>query len=89
MTDPQVFYNQEDLWEPPDEMYGDNRQKMKPYYIIIKLPEGDNEEFLLMLSGSLFSPLFPEDGIPDIRECLKKNVHDDKREDSHGQQYQS
>ncbi len=45
----QVFYNQEDLWEPPDEMYGDNRQKMKPYYIIIKLPEGEKEEFLLML----------------------------------------
>jgi uncharacterized membrane protein (UPF0182 family) len=49
MQDVQVFYNQEDLWEPPDEMYGDNRQKMKPYYIIIKLPEGDREEFLLML----------------------------------------
>jgi uncharacterized membrane protein (UPF0182 family) len=49
MQDVQVFYNQEDLWETPDEMYGDNRQKMKPYYIIIKLPEGDKEEFLLML----------------------------------------
>jgi len=49
MQDIQVFYNQEDLWEPPDEIYGDNRQRMKPYYIIIKLPEGDKEEFLLML----------------------------------------
>jgi uncharacterized membrane protein (UPF0182 family) len=49
MQDVQVFYNQEDLWEPPDEMYGDNRQKMKPYYIIIKLPEAEKEEFLLML----------------------------------------
>lgn len=49
MTDAQVFYNQEDLWEPPDEMYGDNRQRMKPYYIIIKLPEMEKEEFLLML----------------------------------------
>jgi uncharacterized membrane protein (UPF0182 family) len=49
MQDIQVFYNQEDLWEPPDEIYGDNRQMMKPYYIIIKLPEGDKEEFLLML----------------------------------------
>ncbi|MBC8393418.1 MAG: UPF0182 family protein, partial [Deltaproteobacteria bacterium] len=49
MQDVQVFYNQEDLWEPPDEMYGDNRQLMKPYYIIIKLPEEDKEEFLLML----------------------------------------
>ncbi len=49
MEDVQVFYNQEDLWQLPDEMYGDSRQKMEPYYIIIKLPEGDREEFLLML----------------------------------------
>ena len=49
MQDIQVFYNQEDLWEPPDEIYGDKRQMMKPYYIIIKLPEEDREEFLLML----------------------------------------
>jgi uncharacterized protein len=49
MQDAQVFYNQEDLWELPDELYGDARQKMDPYYIIIKLPEGEKEEFLLML----------------------------------------
>ncbi len=49
MEDVQVFYNQEDLWQLPDEMYGDSRQKMEPYYIIIKLPEGEREEFLLML----------------------------------------
>ena len=49
MQDVQVFYNQEDLWEPPDEIYGENRQRMKPYYIIIKLPDEDKEEFLLML----------------------------------------
>ena len=49
MQDIQVFYNQEDLWEPPDEIYGDNRQMMKPYYIIIKLPQEEKEEFLLML----------------------------------------
>jgi len=49
MQDVQVFYNQEDLWDPPYEMYGDNRQKMKPYYIIVKLPKEDKEEFLLML----------------------------------------
>ncbi|MFC1821293.1 UPF0182 family protein, partial [Thermodesulfobacteriota bacterium] len=48
MQDVQVFYNQEDLWQIPDELYGDSRQKMEPYYIIIKLPEGEKEEFLLM-----------------------------------------
>jgi uncharacterized membrane protein (UPF0182 family) len=49
MEDVQVFYNQEDLWQIPDELYGDSRQEMEPYYIIIKLPEGEKEEFLLML----------------------------------------
>jgi uncharacterized membrane protein (UPF0182 family) len=49
MEDVQVFYNQEDLWQIPDEMYGDSRQEMEPYYIIIKLPEEEKEEFLLML----------------------------------------
>jgi len=49
MKDVQVFYNLEDLWQIPDEMYGGSRQEMEPYYIIIKLPEGDKEEFLLML----------------------------------------
>ena len=48
MEDVQVFYNQEDLWQIPDELYGDSRQKMEPYYIIIKLPEEQKEEFLLM-----------------------------------------
>ena len=49
MEDVQVFYNQEDLWGIPDELYGDSRQEMEPYYIILKLPEETKEEFLLML----------------------------------------
>ncbi len=49
MEDAQVFYNQEDLWQLPDEMYGNRRVKMEPYYIIIKLPDGEKDEFLLML----------------------------------------
>lgn len=49
MEDVQVFYNQEDLWQIPDELYGDSRQEMDPYYIIIKLPQEEKEEFLLML----------------------------------------
>jgi len=49
MEDVQVFYNQEDLWQIPDELYGDTRQEMKPYYIIIKLPEEEREQFFLMI----------------------------------------
>lgn len=48
MEDVQVFYNQEDLWQIPDEIYGEDRVKMEPYYVIIKLPEDQKEEFFLM-----------------------------------------
>lgn len=49
MENIQTFYNQEDLWRIPDEIYAETRQEMKPYYVIIKLPEQEKEEFLLML----------------------------------------
>ena len=49
MTNPQVFYNKEDLWEIPIISGGGNENQMSPYYIIMRLPQGQNEEFLLML----------------------------------------
>ena len=49
MTDPKVFYNQEDYWQIPNEIYSNYQQKMFPYYIIMRLPETKKEEFILML----------------------------------------
>ncbi len=49
MTDPQVFYNREDYWNIPTEIYQENKQLMLPYYIIMKLPNHSYEEFILML----------------------------------------
>jgi len=49
MTDPQVFYNQEDLWNVPTEIYQESEQKMRPYYVNMRIPEGEKEEFILML----------------------------------------
>ncbi|MBR8831598.1 MAG: UPF0182 family protein [Chlorogloea purpurea SAG 13.99] len=48
MTDPQVFYNREDQWEIPEEIYGTDRQAVQPYYLIMKLPSAEKEEFILM-----------------------------------------
>jgi uncharacterized protein len=45
MKRPQVFYNKEDQWEIP-EIDG---EIMQPYYTIMKLPEEDREEYILML----------------------------------------
>ncbi|MFC2045025.1 UPF0182 family protein, partial [Chloroflexota bacterium] len=49
MRDARVFYNKEDLWAVPQEFYADREQPMEPYYIIMRLPEEETEEFLLML----------------------------------------
>ena len=49
MKDPMVFYNKEDVWVIPDEIYIGTRQQMIPYYVIMKLPGEDKEEFILML----------------------------------------
>ena len=49
MQDVQVFYNQEDLWAIPNEIYRDHPQLMEPYYIIVKLPGEEREEFMLMV----------------------------------------
>jgi uncharacterized membrane protein (UPF0182 family) len=49
MTDPQVFYNREDLWEIPTEIYGNEQRTVEPYYLIMKLPKTETEEFILLL----------------------------------------
>ena len=48
MTDPQVFYNREDLWTAPMEKYAGQAQPMEPYYILTKLPGSNQLEYLLM-----------------------------------------
>ena len=49
MRDARVFYNKEDLWAVPREVYAGAEQLMEPYYVIMRLPGEDKEEFLLML----------------------------------------
>ncbi|MCV3216627.1 UPF0182 family protein, partial [Plectonema radiosum NIES-515] len=49
MTDPQVFYNREDLWQIPTEIYGNEPRPVQPYYLIMKLPTATTEEFILLL----------------------------------------
>jgi uncharacterized membrane protein (UPF0182 family) len=48
MTDPQVFYNREDLWVAPQEKYSGAVAAMEPYYILMKLPGSQQLEYLLM-----------------------------------------
>ncbi len=49
MQDVQVFYNKEDLWEIPLELFDNNEQQpIEPYYVISALPNADTGEFLLI-----------------------------------------
>jgi uncharacterized membrane protein (UPF0182 family) len=48
MTDPQVFYNREDLWVAPQEKYNGKVTAMEPYYILMKLPGSGQLEYLMM-----------------------------------------
>jgi uncharacterized membrane protein (UPF0182 family) len=48
MTDPQVFYNQEDLWTLPQEKYAGSAIAFEPYYILMRLPQTQELQYLLM-----------------------------------------
>ncbi len=53
MTNPTTFYNREDRWEVPHELYRGTEIAMLPYYVTTQLPGSDKPEFLLMLPLSV------------------------------------
>ncbi|MGC2415881.1 MAG: UPF0182 family protein [Stellaceae bacterium] len=53
MTNPTTFYNREDRWEVPRELYRDREIEVQPYYVMAQLPQADHPEFMLMLPLSV------------------------------------
>lgn len=49
MTNPEVFYNREDLWSVPQKHDQGKLTVMEPYYTIMRLPGEPRAEFVLML----------------------------------------
>jgi uncharacterized membrane protein (UPF0182 family) len=49
MTDPTVFYNQEDLWVRATEKYYAALQPVEPYYVMWEPPESEQIEFVQIL----------------------------------------
>jgi hypothetical protein len=49
MTDTQVFYQREDVWEFATERYRANFQPVEPYYVMLQYPGEERVEFILML----------------------------------------
>ncbi|MFN2207865.1 MAG: UPF0182 family protein, partial [Candidatus Promineifilaceae bacterium] len=48
MTDTRVFYNKEDLWSIPLEIYDGAEETMQPYYVYLRLREEEEPEYLLI-----------------------------------------
>ncbi len=53
MTNPTTFYNREDRWEVPRELYRDREIEVLPYYVMAQLPHTNTPEFMLMLPLSV------------------------------------
>ncbi|MEM6252317.1 MAG: UPF0182 family protein [Cyanobacteria bacterium P01_D01_bin.156] len=50
MERPEVFYKQEDLWDFPTQITREeNPEILEPYYVIMRLPETNEEEFMLII----------------------------------------
>jgi uncharacterized membrane protein (UPF0182 family) len=49
MQDPRVFYNREDMWNIPNEVYQGQPTKMVPYYVLLQLPDDTQPAFQLVL----------------------------------------
>lgn len=49
MADPEVFYNQEDLWVRATEKHYHQVKPVEPYYVMWELPGSDRAEFVLIL----------------------------------------
>ena len=48
MRDPVVFYNKEDQWDVPVQTSFGRSERLRPYYIVARLPGEEKEEFLLI-----------------------------------------
>ncbi len=48
MTNPSVYYNKEDYWELPKEIYGTQESAVQPYYAVMEIPGGDRHEYVLL-----------------------------------------
>ena len=54
VTDVRSFYNGDDVWGIPKEIYGSKQVEVRPYHVTMQLPGKDTPEFVLLLP---FTPL--------------------------------
>jgi len=49
MTDSTEFYNKEDMWAWPEEIFDSQAVLMEPYYVLMSLPDNDDLDFIQIL----------------------------------------
>ncbi len=49
IRDARAFYQKEDQWDVPTEIFGSSEQTVRPYYVIARIPGETSEEFMLIL----------------------------------------
>jgi uncharacterized membrane protein (UPF0182 family) len=49
MTDATEFYNREDLWAWPEEIFDTTTVRLEPYYVLMQLPDEDHLEYVQIL----------------------------------------
>ncbi len=49
MTNPTDFYNKEDVWAWPMEVFASQPQPVEPYYVLMQLPESPDLEYIQIL----------------------------------------
>ena len=49
MTEPTDFYNREDVWAWPEEIFDNQSRPMEPYYVLMQLPGSDDLDFIQIL----------------------------------------
>jgi uncharacterized membrane protein (UPF0182 family) len=49
MTDATEFYNKEDMWAWPEELFDNEPQRMEPYYVLMELPDSEDLDFVQIL----------------------------------------
>ena len=83
MDNPQAFFNGEDRWEIATELYSKRRQRVEPYYTVIKLPGEKKVEYILMLP---FVPKSKRNLIAWMAaRCDYKPIKDGKSVNNYGQ----
>jgi uncharacterized membrane protein (UPF0182 family) len=75
MTDVTEFYNREDLWAWPEEIFDAQTARMEPYYVLMQLPNDERLEFVQILP---FTPANRENMIAWMAARSDPEVYGDK-----------